>query len=67
MWELGQMDVWGNGHLGANGHFRTDELWSKSALGANGHLGKWAAGKMSTRANRQLGQIGTLRQMGIRD
>ena len=33
--------------------------WGKMGIGR-----KWAPGKMSTRANQQLGQMGTLEQMG---
>ena len=51
MCELEQMDVWGNGHFGANGHFGTDEHWGKWALGANGHLGK-----MGSRKNENQGK-----------
>ena len=72
------MNIWGNGHLGANGHFGTDELWSKWALGANGqfganrYLGHW--GHVGTRTNRHLkkralwtdGRWGKWEQMGIR-
>ena len=33
------MNIWRNGHLGANLHFATDEHWGKWALGAN--MGTW--------------------------
>ena len=36
------------------------EHWGKMGI-----WGKWAPGKMSTRANQKLGQMGTLEQMGI--
>ena len=59
---FGEMGIWGQmGTLGLMS-FGASALW-----GQMGTWEKWAAGKMSTRANRQLGQIGTLRQMGIRD
>ena len=49
-WELGQMDIWGNGHFGTNGH------WSKWVLGAMGTWKKWAPAKMYTRASGHLGK-----------
>ena len=39
---------------------RASEHWGKMGI-----WGKCTPGKMSTRANQQLGQIGTLEQMGI--
>ena len=59
MWALGQMDI---------GEMGTLELISIEASGHWGQMGtwgKWAPGKMSTRANGRLGQMGTLGQMGI--
>ena len=40
--------------FGPSGHWGQMRTW-----------GKWAPGKINTRANRQLGQMGTLDQMGI--
>ena len=40
--------------IGASEHWRKMGIW-----------GKWAPGKMRTRANQQLGQMGALEQMGI--
>ena len=43
-----------NGHLGTDGHWGEMGIW-----------GKCTPGKMSTRANQQLGQMGTLEQKCI--
>ena len=49
------------GTLGPIMDIGASEHWEKMM----GIWGKWAPGKISTRANQQSGQMGTLEQMGI--
>ena len=70
MWRLG---IWGNGHFGANGLFKTDEHWGK---GANGHLrkmntrkyalqGEWVWGACGDWGKWTFKEMGTLGPMSI--
>ena len=59
------MDVWGiMGTLGQMGSLGPISFKPSGHWGQMRTWGKWAPGKMSTRVNRQLGQMGTLRKKG---